>query len=133
MARRVVEAETDTVDEVSVVIGDDGLLADLNARYRNLARTTDVLAFPMEEAGPYRLLGEVVISSDRVLVQAPRYRHRPADEMARLLVHGLLHLLGFEHKTPAGRRRMRAAEASHLGRLAPWTERLAERYRSVTP
>ena len=45
----------------------------------------------------------------------------------------ILHLLGFEHKTPAGRRRMRAAEASHLGRLAPWTERLAERYRSVTP
>jgi probable rRNA maturation factor len=133
MVQRVVLAETDAVDEVSVVIADDDLLADLNARYRNLPRTTDVLAFPMDETGPHRLLGEVVISSDRVLVQAPRYRHRPADEMARVLVHGLLHLLGYEHKTTAGRRRMREAERGHLRRLAPWIDRLAERYRSVTP
>ncbi len=130
IVRRVVEAEDPDVDEVDVVIADDALLADLNARFRNKPRTTDVLSFPGSEVGPHRHLGEVVVSSDRVIEQAPRHRHPVEDEMARLIVHGLLHLLGYEHDTTSGRRTMRRAERVHLDRLRPWIDKLGVRYQS---
>lgn len=118
-------------DEVGVVLADDEVLRALNARYRNVNRPTDVLAFPGEGPGPYRHLGEVVISTDRAEEQAVRYAHGVADEVARLLVHGLLHLVGYEHHTATGRRAMRRTEAVHLDRLEPWIQRLRERYRGV--
>jgi ssRNA-specific RNase YbeY (16S rRNA maturation enzyme) len=49
--------------------------------------------------------------------------------MTRLLVHGLLHLVGHEHDSTAGRRRMRAAEAAHIAALRPWVRELRTRYR----
>ncbi len=133
MARRVVEAEAADVDEVSIVVGDDELLADLNTQFRGKQRPTDVLSFPMGRIGDYFNLGEVVISSDRAVVQARRYGHSVSAEMARLLVHGLLHLIGYSHGSTATRRRMRSREAEHLKRLRPWVQKLDRRYRSVEP
>ena len=133
MTRRVVEFEDPAAGEVDVILSDDALLAELNQRFRNLPRATDVLSFPAEDPGPARHLGEVVMSAQRAIVQAPRYGHSVAEEVARLLVHGLLHLLGYEHDTSSGRRAMRRAERTHLERLRPWTAKLAARYRSVEP
>ena len=132
MTRRVIAAEAPDVDEVSVVLADDALLASLNHTYRGKPRTTDVLAFPDDSVAPYRHLGEVIISTDRAVAQAPRYRHDVAAELTRLLVHGLLHLVGYEHGTPAGRRRMRRAEHTHVERLAAWTDRLRARFVEIT-
>ncbi len=132
MTRRIVVAEAPDVDEVSVVLGDDALLASLNEMYRGKPRPTDVLAFPSDSLGPHRHIGEVIISTDRAIAQAPRYRHDVADELTRLLVHGLLHLLGYEHDTSAGRRRMRLAERAHVERLRAWIERLRGRLTEIT-
>jgi len=132
ITRRVIRSEADGVDEVSVVLGDDALLRELNHRYRKKARPTDVLSFPGEGPGPYRHLGEVVISADRAVAQAPRYEHPVADEVARLLVHGLLHLLGHDHHVPAEGRRMRARERHHLDATRDWIEKLRQRYREVS-
>jgi probable rRNA maturation factor len=74
------------------------------------------------------VLGEVVISSDRVAAQAAEYGHSVAEEMTRLLVHGLLHLLGDEHDTVAGKRRMRARETEWRARLDPWVVKLHTSY-----
>lgn len=131
MARRVIETEMVETDEVGVVLGDDRLLLELNTRYRGKPRRTDVLSFPMQDLGPYRVLGEVVISTDRAVAQARARRLSPAGEMARLLVHGLLHLLGYQHDTGQGRRRMRRREAERLRDLRPLIEKLARRYASV--
>lgn len=132
ITRRVIRGESVPVDEVSVVIGDDELLRSLNARFRRKDQPTDVLSFPGETPGPYRHLGEVVISVDRAVAQAPRYEHEVADELARLLVHGLLHLLGYDHHSPAEGRRMRAAERRHLDASRDWIEKLRHRYRGVS-
>jgi rRNA maturation RNase YbeY len=131
MVRRIVRIEAPETDEVGVVLADDAAMRELNARYRGKDRPTDVLAFPGGGPGPHRHLGEVVISTERAIAQAAAHSDTVADEVARLLVHGLLHLVGHEHDTSAGRRAMRRAESEHLARLEPWIERLRARYRSV--
>jgi probable rRNA maturation factor len=107
-------------DDVGVILVDDQAMRCLNRNFRGLDRTTDVLSFDLRAArvpGEPRS-GEVVIAAERVLVQARRYRQAPARELARLVVHGLLHLRGFDHRRAGERQRMRAAERAILGRSA---------------
>ncbi len=94
--------------ELSVVIGDDGWIQDLNRKYRKRNAPTDVLAFPQEPVpgpGP-RLLGDVAISAETAARQAKEMGHKLEVELAVLLVHGILHLTGWRDNTPARRRRM---------------------------
>ena len=97
--------------ELSILITDDGEIRELNRRYRRLDRATDVLSFSMGGA----LLGDVVISAETA---ARRALGRLDRELTCLLVHGVLHLLGHDHKKPAERRLMRARERALLRRLA---------------
>jgi probable rRNA maturation factor len=92
--------------ELSVLLCDDDTIATLNKRYRRKAKPTDVLAF--EQDGDGALLGDVVISIPTARRQARLARRRILDEVTMLLAHGLLHLLGFDHRTVAEDRRMRA-------------------------
>lgn len=100
--------------ELSIALVGDREIRDLNRQHRNLDRATDVLSFSLvdgEWAG-FRgaLLGDVVISVETAARQA-RKRHRSLnEETARLLIHGVLHLLGHDHELPGERRRMRAEE-----------------------
>ena len=114
--------------ELSVVIADDGFVQALNRDFRGKDRATDVLSFPqLEEVSAGRLLhkasagtlmpdpesalGDVVISVDTACRQARRMRLAPAARIRTLLVHGVLHLLGFDHeRSPAEARRMFARE-----------------------
>jgi len=99
-----------------VVLVDDVGISALNRRYRGVIGPTDVLAFPMTE-GPFSeltpdCLGDVVISAETALRQA-----RGGDvkaECALLLVHGILHLLGYDHGTPRQRQRMWKRQAALL-------------------
>ena len=102
--------------ELSIALVDDAAIRTLNRRYRRQDRATDVLAFPQDGAsagrvpGPPRLLGDVVISVEtavRRVGSAPRRLHA---ELVRYTLHGLLHLLGWDHHAPADRRRMRQRE-----------------------
>ena len=101
---------------VGIALVDDAEMRQLNAAHRRLDRTTDVLSFDLRAAcGPGEpRTGEVVISTDRVLAQARRYRVTPGEELARLLIHGMLHLRGHDHHEREERRRMRALERAAM-------------------
>lgn len=86
--------------EVSVTITNDRRLRDLNLRYRAKDRPTDVLSFPYDEPdGP---IGDVVISVDRAWAQATEKGHDLQRELEILVLHGSLHVCGFDHETDNG-------------------------------
>jgi len=89
--------------ELSILFTDDSHMARLNERYRGKSGPTNVLAFPMgdpDDADP-RMMGDVVISTDTAEREARSLGETLEETVDRLLVHGLLHLLGFDHETGA--------------------------------
>ncbi len=119
LVRGVLRLEGRSDVDVIVVLGDDALLRDLNGRFRGRDRATDVISFePAPGQGPEDSMpGEIYLSCDRLAAQARRYRHSESAELARLLTHGALHVLGHDHHTAAERARMRARERECLRRL----------------
>jgi probable rRNA maturation factor len=108
--------------EVSVLVSDDATLHQLNRDYRNVDAPTDVLSFADEDESDDatafvrppdapRYLGDLAISYERVVAQAAEYGHSQARELAFLTVHGILHLLGYDHeRSDADQAAMRARE-----------------------
>jgi probable rRNA maturation factor len=101
--------------ELSVLLTGDDQIQELNRVYRKKNRPTDVLAFAMSEGGgprtprgAPRLLGDVIVSVPTARAQAKQARRAALDEVTMLLAHGLLHLLGWDHDTPAKDRAMRS-------------------------
>src|SRR5688572_27985286 len=96
--------------ELGVLLCDDRTIHALNHAWRGKDRPTDVLAFAMHEgkgakhARARGMLGDVVISLDTARRQARERNHTPADEVALLLAHGLLHLCGWDHRDRAEER-----------------------------
>jgi len=106
---------------LSVVIGDDRWIQDLNRKYRKRNAPTDVLAFPQEvlpRAGP-RLLGDVAISAQTAARQAKEVGHKLEEELAVLLIHGILHLTGWKDDTSARKRRMMRRVRELLSQARP--------------
>ena len=105
---------------VGLVFVEDDQITQFNAKYLGEDRPTDVLAFSMREgkalAGDATFLGDIVISTETAKRNAKRFRCSMERELALYLVHGLLHLLGYEDKTPSHRRRMRRKERAVLER-----------------
>ena len=96
---------------VSVILCSDARQRELNKNYRKLNRTTDVLSFVWDEPG---LLGEIYIAEGQVKRQAPLYGNTYYRELKRVLVHGLLHLCGYDHHSKAERNVMRTKENLHI-------------------
>jgi len=101
--------------ELAVSLVDDAEIQQLNRDYRGKDRPTDVLAFAMREGervpGDEAVLGDVVISLETAARQARRRGVSDADEVRASLIHGVLHLLGYDHeRSPAEARRMKAME-----------------------
>ncbi len=92
--------------EISVTIVDDEKIHELNKKYRNVDRSTDVLSFPLGAEGQYdinndtgaQMLGDIVISIEHAKKQAELYGHSFDREIAFLTVHSMLHLLGYDHE-----------------------------------
>ena len=105
--------------EVSLSIVDDREMHELNLRYRGVDRTTDVLSFPLEEERPKEpcLLGDIIVSAPRAQQQAQEYGHSLLREMSFLVVHGTLHLLGYDHMTPAEDAEMQRLQEEVLSSL----------------
>lgn len=101
--------------EVGLTLVGDRRIRALNGRYRGVRRRTDVLAFPL--AGPAPILGEVVISVETARRQASRLGHSLAQELDLLVIHGLLHLVGYDDRDPGEARLMHARELELLSRL----------------
>ena len=99
---------------VDVVLAGDTLLAQLNKSYRDKSGPTDVLSFPLESTPEDDLIGEVYVSMDRAQVQANDYHATLPDELARLVIHGALHVLGHDHVEDEERARMEKRERLHL-------------------
>jgi probable rRNA maturation factor len=89
--------------ELSVALVGNPEIRRLNAKYRNKNYATDVLSFPAEDhlPGPVRLLGDVVISVDKTRAQARQRGRTLKEEMTTLLIHGIMHLLGYDHERSA--------------------------------
>lgn len=106
--------------EVHLVFCSDETVRALNGEFRKLDKTTDVLSFPWTSdendlvKGPF--LGEIYVSLPQVERQAPEYGATKRQELERVIVHGLLHLCGYDHATPVQRKQMRALEEQYLGR-----------------
>lgn len=102
--------------ELSVLLCDDDRIRQLNRDFRRMDKPTDVLAFAMAEgetvAAVVPVLGDVVISLPTARRQATERGVPMLDEVTMLLAHGLLHLLGFDHRTASEERRMRARTAT---------------------
>ena len=104
--------------EVSITLTDNAYIHALNRRYRNIDRPTDVLSFALNEGvepevknGPaINVLGDIIISVERAQAQAAEYGHSLRREMAFLTVHGMLHLLGYDHIDAADRAEMQQEE-----------------------
>ena len=106
--------------ELTIVIGDEALLHQLNQQYRHVDAPTDVLSFPAghtdpDSNAPY--LGDVVISLPRAQAQAAAGGHPLADELQLLVVHGVLHLLGHDHAEAAEKQAMQTAQDAILTQL----------------
>ena len=95
--------------EVSITLIDDRRMRDLNARYRGKDLTTDVLSFPLSDGQhPEEPFGDIVISYETAQRQARSYGAPLRREIERLLVHGVLHLCGYDHHEPRQAARMHA-------------------------
>lgn len=126
LAVRVLEGEGANADALlTVLVGDDEILRDLNRRFLGIDAPTDVLAFPDAEPLPGEPadLGDIAISLPTAMRQADAHGHSLGAELAHLLVHGILHLCGYEHERGgAAAARMRAREESYLGDITGHAE-----------
>lgn len=121
VAKRFEDMETTETVELSLLLCNDPFIQDLNSKWLGKDSPTDVLSFPQDqEPGltPHLLLGDVIISLDSAARQAAERGHTLLDELRILLVHGLLHILGYDHELgPDESQEMEAKETQLLSEL----------------
>lgn len=153
------KSEGRSTGEIGLALADDALLRTLNRDYRGLDKATDVLSFGYDESGELKpaakqaaakaagksasartaaprraaapVSGDLVISMDRVREQAKRFKVSQGEELARLVVHGALHLAGLDHQTAAERRGMRTREDAVLKGGAAHVRALAHKVKTA--
>lgn len=104
LIERVLTREKATDSVFSIIFVDNEKIHELNKQFRGVDRPTDVISFALEDAeeeflSTIRVLGDIYISIPKVQEQAKEYGHSEKRELAFLVVHGLLHLLGYDHQT----------------------------------
>jgi probable rRNA maturation factor len=131
IVRQVLKAEGVALPhEVGLVFTDSETVQRLNRDYRSVDEPTDVLAFymlPQKGADSFfalppdgvTRLGEVIISYPQAVAQAREQEHPPERELALLIIHGILHLLGYDHEEPEEESKMRERERELLERCLP--------------
>lgn len=109
---RKLEAGRDA--ELSITFIGDSAMRELNRSWRGIDRTTDVLSFPQDGGPHHSLLGDVVISVDTAKRHSVIYGNTFHEETKKLIVHGILHLLGHDHKKQKEKEIMRGLEKELL-------------------
>ncbi len=115
VVKEVIREEGKSVDNINVVLVEDDYLLEVNRKFLKHDYRTDVISFSLETEGP--IDGEVYVSVDRARVQARRYKIPAVREIVRLIVHGVLHLAGWEDGTRAEKLRMRKRENVFIERF----------------
>jgi probable rRNA maturation factor len=113
VVRAIVRDAGISVATISVAIVDDATIARLHRQFLNDPEPTDVLSFVLERSEDL-LEGEVIVSADTARTCAPRYNSTPEDELLLYVIHGTLHLVGYNDTTPRQRTAMRRKEAEYL-------------------
>lgn len=103
----------------NVIIVDDEKIHQINKEYRNIDKTTDVISFALEDnmdvvLPDLRVLGDIYVSIDTARRQAYEYYNTEQEEIRFLVIHGLLHLLGYDHMTDEDKKEMRTLEEEIL-------------------
>ena len=98
-----------TKKDIELIITTDEEMRTINNEHRNIDKSTDVLSFPYADM-PMSPLGSIVISSSHVKDKAKEFSHTNDDELTLLFIHGLLHLLGYDHEVDSGEMRKKEKE-----------------------
>ncbi|NPV76761.1 MAG: rRNA maturation RNase YbeY [Anaerolineae bacterium] len=109
-----------TESELSIIIDNDDFIRELNQKYRDQNEPTDVLSFSSNETDPQtglRYYGDIIISYPRAVTQAQTGGHKVEDEITLLIVHGILHLLGYDHEVETDQEKMWAVQNKILFNL----------------
>jgi len=112
---------------LDLIFTSDSKIKRMNGRFLSHNWPTDVLAFPsgnIKSSQKIKLLGEVIISPKRALLQAPLYQASFQEELARYICHGILHLAGFKDKTKRQKSEMRKKENKILSLSKPYINRI---------
>lgn len=99
-----------TSKDIELIFLNNKDIQELNKEHREIDKATDVLSFPLEFDMPNMPLGSVVISVDFIEEKAKEFNHSFEDELKLLFIHGLLHLLGFDHEVDMGEHRQKEEE-----------------------
>ena len=113
LARHVFSGEGQVKAECSVIFINDKRMTAMNAQYLNHRYATDVLSFPYHEEREI-ISGEVYINLDQARRQAKKYKVTIKNEVQRLVIHGVLHLVGYEDETKRQKKRMTVIENTYL-------------------
>ena len=107
--------------EISLSFVTDEEIRQLNKEYRNIDSSTDVLSFPMDEdfiiPGENEILGDIIISTNRAIEQANEFKHSINRELTYLIIHSMIHLLGYDHIEEQDKIIMRKKEKETIRRL----------------
>jgi len=114
IVQSVLDGESIVDAEISVAFVDNPTIHALNKRYLNHDEPTDVLSFPLSDPGAKKLSGELVIGAEVALEQAVDRRHDVQAELALYVIHGLLHLCGYDDKSEKNELVMRERERHYL-------------------
>lgn len=128
-ARAVLEELSDEDPDLTIAIEDDEQLHALNLQFLEIDAPTDVLSFPAEETDPESgnlYLGDIIISYPRATAQAESAGHPVQAELQLLVIHGMLHLLGYDHVTPELKEEMWTLQAQFLKKLDIAIKKLPE-------
>lgn len=120
VVRECLLIEDEDIDsELSISFVDNKEIRELNRDYRSKDEATDVLSFPIEDDFPMPLpiLGDIVISSEKVLEQAEEFDHSEDREISYLIAHSMFHLMGYDHLDEDEKKLMRQREKQALGNL----------------
>jgi probable rRNA maturation factor len=114
VARVVLEGEGVTAAAISLAFVDNATIHRLNKQFLNHDEPTDVITFPLSGPGAKTLEGEIVVGAEVARARAAELRHDEQQELALYVIHGLLHLCGYDDTTDTAVRRMRARERHYL-------------------
>ena len=119
----LVKSENSAASELCIVLGDDDLLHELNSKYCGRDNPTNVLAFRYSDGGSsminrsYEILGDVIISLETASIEATSIKRSLREHLSHLVIHGVLHLLGYDHETDMDAQLMESIEVDALAQI----------------